>query len=227
MTDAGHRCARSSRPAAAASPLPAVVVVGWLSCDSVEAPYGPQDGFAELIRRVMTQSGAVVMRVDKPGVGDSEGIACADLDFHAELAAYRAAFRSAACASLGRCDAHRSVRPEQRRRHRTARARGTPDRRLHRRRGLGEDVVRAHDVHAPHRGRPSRAIAGGDLRSDAWLRGALHALSHRGADACRSHPPAPAPRAAVVRIGKTPEPVDQPRSISSFKHSIWSGSGRQ
>jgi len=96
VTDAGHRVRTIlSRPAAAGSPLPAVVVVGWLSCDSVEAPFGPRDGFAELIRRVMTQSGAAVMRVDKPGVGDSEGVACADLDFHAELAAYRAAFRSA------------------------------------------------------------------------------------------------------------------------------------
>ena len=97
ITDAGHRVRTIvSRPASAGARLPAVVIVGWLSCDSVEAPNGPADGFAELIRRVMTQAGGVVMRVDKPGVGDSEGIACADLDFNAELAAYRAAFRAAA-----------------------------------------------------------------------------------------------------------------------------------
>jgi pimeloyl-ACP methyl ester carboxylesterase len=47
-----------------------------------------------LLRDVVTRSGYAVLRMDKPGVGDSEGPACADTDFETELAAYRAAFRA-------------------------------------------------------------------------------------------------------------------------------------
>jgi pimeloyl-ACP methyl ester carboxylesterase len=97
----GHRVRTIvTKPVGATRRLPGLFLVGWLSCDSVESPVGPPDGFARLLREVMTRSGFVVMRMDKPGVGDSEGPACADTDFETEVAAYRAAFREFATSPL-------------------------------------------------------------------------------------------------------------------------------
>ena len=70
--------------------LAGVFVVGWLSCDSVELKPNPR-GADRLIEDVVRKSGALVFRMDKPGVGDSEGD-CAHTDFETELEAYRRAF---------------------------------------------------------------------------------------------------------------------------------------
>ncbi|HEX7772167.1 MAG TPA: alpha/beta fold hydrolase [Pyrinomonadaceae bacterium] len=84
-----------TRPQSATGKLPAVFLVGWLSCDSVEYPFGPgDDGFGKLLHDLATKSGYVLIRMDKPGIGDSEGPSCASTDFQTELAAYRAAFRT-------------------------------------------------------------------------------------------------------------------------------------
>lgn len=83
----------TTRPKGASGRLPAILLVGWLSCDSVELPLGREDGFARLHHGIATRSGYVLLRVDKPGTGDSEGV-CAETDFAAELAGYRAAFRA-------------------------------------------------------------------------------------------------------------------------------------
>jgi pimeloyl-ACP methyl ester carboxylesterase len=94
-SEKGHRLRTVvTKPGGATGRLPGLFLVGWLSCDSVESPTGNPDGFARFLREVITGSGFVVMRVDKPGVGDSEGPACAETDFETELAAYRAAFRA-------------------------------------------------------------------------------------------------------------------------------------
>jgi len=74
----------------AAGRLPAVFVVGWLSCDSVELNDNPR-GVNRLIADVVRKSGALVYRVDKPGVGESEGD-CGKTDFVTELEGYRRAF---------------------------------------------------------------------------------------------------------------------------------------
>jgi pimeloyl-ACP methyl ester carboxylesterase len=79
-----------TRPSAARDPLPALLLVGWLSCDSVEAEPGASDATARLLRGLATESGMLFYRVDKPGVGDSEGD-CGATDFSTELAGYRAA----------------------------------------------------------------------------------------------------------------------------------------
>lgn len=95
-TDLGFRVRTIvTRPRNATGKLPAVFLVGWLSCDSVEYPSGPgDDGFGQLLHDIATQSGHVLIRMDKPGIGDSEGPNCAATDFQTELAAYRAAFRT-------------------------------------------------------------------------------------------------------------------------------------
>jgi pimeloyl-ACP methyl ester carboxylesterase len=71
--------------------LPGILFVPWLSCDVVEKPDPGNDGFAHMIRDVAARSGMVFMRVEKPGLGDSEGPDCRAAGLDDELAAYRAA----------------------------------------------------------------------------------------------------------------------------------------
>jgi alpha/beta superfamily hydrolase len=46
----------------------------------VEYPDGETDGFGAIFWRLIEQSGFATMRVDKPGVGESQGN-CAKIDF--------------------------------------------------------------------------------------------------------------------------------------------------
>jgi pimeloyl-ACP methyl ester carboxylesterase len=73
--------------------LPGIFVAGWLSCDSVVLASQDLHGADRLLQDVVRKSGAIVVRMDKPGVGDSEGD-CAQTDFLTELEAYRRAFGS-------------------------------------------------------------------------------------------------------------------------------------
>src|SRR5205085_11213332 len=83
--------------------LRGVLVVGWLSCDAVErAPAMRGERFAELMYEIASRSGFITVRIDKPGVGDSQGPACGEADFQTELAAYRDAFD--ALAAMERVD---------------------------------------------------------------------------------------------------------------------------
>ncbi|HXE91529.1 MAG TPA: PDZ domain-containing protein [Terriglobales bacterium] len=82
-----------ARPKNATGRLPGLFLAGWLSCDSVEVPVGPKGGIEKLLDILITQSGFVMMRMDKPGIGDSEGY-CSQADFQTELAGYRAAMRA-------------------------------------------------------------------------------------------------------------------------------------
>lgn len=82
-----------AKPRGANGKLPVIFVAGWLSCDSVEAPADTKDA-AGLVFRGLAQNPAwALFRIDKQGVGDSEGV-CAETDFESELAGYRAAFRA-------------------------------------------------------------------------------------------------------------------------------------
>ena len=71
--------------------LPVIFVAGWLSCDSIEAPPDTKDATGLVFRGLAQLPGFCLFRVDKQGVGDSEGV-CAENDFASELAGYRAAF---------------------------------------------------------------------------------------------------------------------------------------
>lgn len=82
-----------TRPAGARAPLPAVLFVPWLSCDSVESPLGPAPGIDALLAQMARDSGWVLVRVEKPGVGDSEGV-CSETDLDTEIAGSRAALLS-------------------------------------------------------------------------------------------------------------------------------------
>lgn len=82
-----------TQPKNSAGKVPVIFFVGWLSCDSVEYPEGETDGFGAIFRRLIEQSGYATVRMDKPGVGESEGT-CAQTDFQTELSGYQAAFDS-------------------------------------------------------------------------------------------------------------------------------------
>ena len=82
-----------TKPRDAKQKLPVIFLVGWLSCDSVEAPADTKDTIGLILRGLAQTPGFCLFKIDKPGCGDSEGD-CAKTDFDTELAGYRAAFRA-------------------------------------------------------------------------------------------------------------------------------------
>ncbi|MGA8308843.1 MAG: alpha/beta hydrolase [Terriglobales bacterium] len=79
--------------------VPVIFLVGWLSCDSMEYPdASTRDGFGIFMRRLIDESGYATVRMDKPGVGESQGD-CSKADFQSEMEGWQAAF-----ASLGKYD---------------------------------------------------------------------------------------------------------------------------
>jgi pimeloyl-ACP methyl ester carboxylesterase len=84
-----------TRPKNTTGRVPVIFFVGWLSCDSMEYPDGETDGFGTLMRRLIDQSGYATVRMDKPGVGESQGT-CGKADFKSELEGWQAAFNSMA-----------------------------------------------------------------------------------------------------------------------------------
>lgn len=86
---------------------PVILFVQWLSCDTVEVQANREDGWSQMLRGVIQDSGWAVMRTDKRGVGDSEGGPCNALDYATELSDHRTAL--AALASRKDVDSDRIV----------------------------------------------------------------------------------------------------------------------
>jgi len=78
-----------TKPQGAQGRLPAILFVPWLSCSTVAIPRENLDGWSVMLQRLVRESGAVVWRTDKRGVGGSDGD-CAALDYETELADQRA-----------------------------------------------------------------------------------------------------------------------------------------
>src|SRR5262249_56213691 len=76
-----------TRPQQAKGRLPVLFIVGWLSCDSIEAPNSPEDGFIQLFFDLASRSRLATYRVDNPGVVDFQRPRCA----HATLIPHPAA----------------------------------------------------------------------------------------------------------------------------------------
>lgn len=89
---AGHRLRIIATHPNDAGRYPTIFVVGWLSCDTIEAPPDTIDGTQRMLQELAQTPGFSMVRLEKAGVGDSEGD-CGKTDFAAELAAYRQAFR--------------------------------------------------------------------------------------------------------------------------------------
>ena len=68
--------------------LPAMFVVGGLSCSSIEVyPGRRESGWTKVLTDLATKSNMVVMRMEKPGVGDSYGN-CGESNFHDDINAF-------------------------------------------------------------------------------------------------------------------------------------------
>ena len=83
-----------TRPEGAKGKLPGIFVVRWMSCDPIEKPVGRKHGVARMLEDFVMRSGYAVMRVEKAGLGDSEGPPCYDMDFSSELAVHREAYKA-------------------------------------------------------------------------------------------------------------------------------------
>ena len=81
---------------------PAVLLVPGGGCGSIDTPLSPDVAQPGLIRAIGAR-GFVTMRVDKSGMGDSEGPPCDSIGYEEELAGYRAALQA--------LTAHRAVDP--------------------------------------------------------------------------------------------------------------------
>lgn len=74
---------------------PAFMYVQGIICQTVDRPSSP-DAVDTRIIHEMAKAGFVTMRVDKPGIGDSEGPPCNEIDFKTELEGFQAALRQLA-----------------------------------------------------------------------------------------------------------------------------------
>lgn len=83
-----------TRPENVRGKIPGIFVTRWMSCDPVEKPVSRKHGVAQLLEDFITKSGYAVMRVEKTGLGDSEGPPCADADFTHELLAHQQAYKA-------------------------------------------------------------------------------------------------------------------------------------
>jgi len=77
---------------------PAVLLIGGIGCYSLDGILRPaelHDAYAKLLD-AWTRAGYVTMRVEKTGMGDSEGVACADpkADFELEARGYAAGLKA-------------------------------------------------------------------------------------------------------------------------------------
>ena len=75
--------------------FPAFLYVQGIICDSIDRPEAP-DAVDTRIVHTMAGQGFVTMRVDKPGLGDSEGPPCSEIGFQEELEGYLAALNDLA-----------------------------------------------------------------------------------------------------------------------------------
>jgi pimeloyl-ACP methyl ester carboxylesterase len=78
-------------PKGAAKPAPAMLFLGGIGCFSVDVAADPQDPYLRLAHD-LSRAGFVTMRVEKSGVGDSQGPPCRSVDFAGEERSYAAAF---------------------------------------------------------------------------------------------------------------------------------------
>jgi uncharacterized protein len=72
--------------------LPAVLVLGGIGCYSVDLASNAQDAYM-LLTHAISRAGFVTMRLEKSGVGDSQGPPCNQVDFAAEERGYAAALQ--------------------------------------------------------------------------------------------------------------------------------------
>jgi hypothetical protein len=77
-------------PPGPAARRPAMLIIGGIGCFSIDVATDQHDPYLKLAHD-LARRGVVAMRVEKSGVGDSQGAPCAATDFVSETQGYRAA----------------------------------------------------------------------------------------------------------------------------------------
>lgn len=77
-----------TRPAGE-GPFPVVMMLGGIGCYSLDLPFNPDHSYLQILYE-LTRQGFATLRVEKSGMGDSQGPPCADVDFDTEVAGYLA-----------------------------------------------------------------------------------------------------------------------------------------
>ena len=85
----------NASPLAKEGRLPAFLYVSGIICDTIDRPTMPEMVDTRIVH-AMADAGFITMRVDKPGVGDSEGPSCSEIDLETELEGYAAALKALA-----------------------------------------------------------------------------------------------------------------------------------
>lgn len=80
-----------TRPKGVGGRLPALLFIQGVSCYLMDTPLDTARAETQLLNQI-ARSGFVVMRVDKSGLGDSQGPPCTEIDFQTEQAGYSAAY---------------------------------------------------------------------------------------------------------------------------------------
>ncbi|HZW53416.1 MAG TPA: alpha/beta fold hydrolase [Candidatus Elarobacter sp.] len=89
--DNSLRRALVSAPHGASGKHPAVLFIGGIGCYSVDVASNPEDPYMRLAHD-LAKRGFVSLRLEKSGVGDSQGPPCPTVDFVTETRSYAAAF---------------------------------------------------------------------------------------------------------------------------------------
>lgn len=82
-------------PLARDGKVPAFMFVQGIYCASLDRPQAPDAVDTRLVH-AMAKAGFATLRVDKPGLGDSQGPPCGEIDFATELEGYKAALKQLA-----------------------------------------------------------------------------------------------------------------------------------
>jgi alpha-beta hydrolase superfamily lysophospholipase/predicted aspartyl protease len=90
LVDGSLRRTLLAFPKNATGRLPAVLIIGGIGCYSVDVAANPQDAYMHLAHD-LSRAGFATMRVEKSGVGDSQGPPCYGVDLDAEERGYAAA----------------------------------------------------------------------------------------------------------------------------------------
>jgi alpha-beta hydrolase superfamily lysophospholipase len=80
-------------PSANVGKSPVLLIVDGIGCFSVDVAGDPADAYQSLAHD-LARAGIATLRVEKSGIGDSQGPACAQTDFHHETEAYTAALKA-------------------------------------------------------------------------------------------------------------------------------------
>ena len=76
-----------TRPGTSRDKYPAVLFVGGIGCNSIDLPFDGSNPYKKLLY-ALTKKGFLTLRVEKRGMGDSEGGACFDTSFQSETNGY-------------------------------------------------------------------------------------------------------------------------------------------